>query len=165
VSDSADVFKIVSPRRNLVFLLVICVLFTAMGVVILTLAPTKTLNLIVGIAAIGFFGVGGGVSLVGQWRRATVLVADDEGIRITGAGRMPWADVDRIGVTSTGLGIRLRRYDAFLSSSPARTEHTAATLRAARTQNSGYDLVFAERLLGRPAGEAARDLQRRRPSR
>lgn len=163
MSDSPDALKIVSSRRNLIFLLVICVLFTAMGVVVLTLAPTKTLNLIVGIAAIGFFGVGGGVSLVGQWRRSTVLVADDSGIRITGAGRIPWADVDRVGVTSDGLGIRLRRYDTFLASAPAKTEHSAASLRAARTKNAGYDLVFAERLLDRSPGEAARDLQRRRP--
>jgi len=163
VADSPDVLKIVSPRRSLVFLLVVCVLFTAMGVVILALAPTKTLNLIVGVAAIGFFGVGGGYSLVRQWRRSTVLVADDEGIRVTGAGRIPWADVDRIGVTSEGLGVRLRRYDAFLASTPARGEHSATSLRAARTRNSGYDLLFAERLLGRTAGEAARDLQRRRP--
>jgi len=164
VADSPDVLKFVSSRRNLIFLLVICVLFAAMGVVILALAPTKTLNLIVGVAAIGFFGVGGGYSLLRQWRRSTVLVADDEGIRITGAGRIPWADVDRIGVTSEGLGIRLRRYDAFLATCPAGTEHTATTLRAARTRNSGYDLLFVERLLGRSAGEAARDLQRRRPS-
>lgn len=164
MADSPDVLTFVSPRRNLIFLLVICVLFTAMGVVVLVLAPTKTLNLIVGVAAIGFFGAGGGYSLVRQWRRSTVLVADDDGIRITDAGRIPWADVDRIGVTSDGLGIRLRRYDTFLSTCPAGTEHTATSLRAARTRNSGYDLVFAARLLGRPAGEAARDLQRRRPA-
>jgi hypothetical protein len=163
VPDSADSVKIVSSRRNLVFLVVICVLFTVMGVVVLALAPTKTLNLIIGVAAIGFFGVGGGVSLIGQWRRSTLLVADDAGIRITGAGTIPWADVDRIGTGSTGLGIRLRRYDAFLSTAPAKTEHTAASLRASRTQNAGYDLVFAERLLDRSPGEAARDLQRRRP--
>lgn len=164
VADSADVLKIISPRRSLVFLAVICALFTAMGIVVLALAPTKTLNLIVGIAAIGFFGVGGGVSLIGQWRRSTLLTADDDGIRITGAGTIPWADVDRIGTNSTGLGIRLRRYDTFLATAPAKTEHTAATLRATRTAGAGYDLVFASRQLKQPAGEAARDLQRRRPT-
>ncbi|QAY61558.1 hypothetical protein ET475_17355 [Microbacterium protaetiae] len=163
MADSADALTIVSSRRNLVVLLVICVLFTAMGIVVLALAPTKTLNLVVGIAAIGFFGFGGGVSLIGQWRRSVVLVADDSGIRITGAGRIPWADVDRIGATGEGLGIRLRRYDTFLSTAPAKAEHTAATLRAGRTQHAGYDLVFAERFLDRSPGEAARDLQRRRP--
>jgi len=164
VAASADALTIVSPRRSLVFLLVICVLFTAMGIVVLALAPTKTLNLIVGVAAIGFFGVGGTVSLVNQWRRSVVLIADDSGIRVTGVGRVPWTDVDRIGTTGTSLGIRLRRYDALLASAPKKSEHTPATMRATRSTNAGYDLVFAERLLDRSAGEAARDLQRRRPA-
>ncbi len=158
------VLRIVSPRRGLIVLAVVCALFAAMGVVILLLAPTKTLNVVVGTGAVGFFGVGGGWAFVSQWRRSVVVLADDEGIAFGGGGRVPWADVDRIGSTTTALGIRLRRYDALLASAPRGAGHTAESLRASRAQNAGWDLVWPARLLGRSPGEAARDLQRRRPA-
>lgn len=163
MAEPSSPVVIVSPRRALIALIVVCVLFTAMGAVILALAPTKPLNLIVGTLAVGFFGVGGGISIVSQWRRSVVLKADDDGIRLGGGGTIPWADVDRVGATSTGLGVRLRRYDTLLRTAPRSAGHTAQSLRESRTRNAGWDLTWAAKLLDRPAGEAARDIQRRRP--
>lgn len=155
--------RIVSPRRTLIVLGVVCGVFAAMGVVVLTLAPTHTLNLIVGIAAIGFFGVGGGYAVVTQLRKSLVLEADAAGIRIPRAGDIPWADVDRIGSDAAQLGIRLRRYDALADAPTA--EYGAAALRASRAQNGGWDLAWPTRLLDRPPAEAARELQRLRSAR
>lgn len=151
---------IVSPRGRLVALAVVCALFAAMGVVILLLAPTETLNLIVGVAAIAFFGVGGGISLVTQWRRSRIIVADDEGVHITGVGTAPWADVERFGSDSTHLGLRLRRSSALLDGSPG--EHTAESLRATRAR-TGWDLTWPATALDRSPAEAAAALQARRP--
>jgi hypothetical protein len=159
--ESAPPLRIVSPRRSIIVIAVVCAVFTVMGIVVFALAPTATLNLIVGIGAIGFFGVGGGVSFVTQWRRSVLLRADDDGIHVTAGGDIPWRDVDRIGSTSDGLGVRLRRYDAYLAG--AGGGRTAAELRAGRAQNGGWDILWPTRLLDRPPGEAARDLERRRP--
>lgn len=156
--------RIVSPRRALIVLVIVCALFTAMGVVVLLLAPTQTLNVIVGTGAVAFFGIGGGSAFITQWRRTVPLRADDDGIALGGGGRIDWADVDRIGATTTALGIRLRRYDAFLASVPRSSGYTAESLRASRAQNAGWDLTWPTRLLDRTPGEAARDLQRRRPA-
>ncbi|GAA3769314.1 hypothetical protein GCM10022240_22140 [Microbacterium kribbense] len=163
MTESAPVVKIVSPRRALVFLGIVCMLFAAMGVVIIALAPTQEMNLIVGTLAIGFFGVGGGIALVGQLRKSVPLRADDEGLRLGGGGRIPWEDVDRIGATTTALGVRMRRFDTFLATVPKSAGHTAESLRAARAQ-TGWDLAWESRLLDRSPGDAARDLQRRRRS-
>lgn len=162
MTDPLPVLKIISPRRNLVVIAVVCALFTAMGIVVLMLAPTKTTNLVVGTLAVGFFGVGGGWSLATQWRRSVLLRADDRGIHLGAGGDIPWGDIERIGSTQTALGIRLRRYDAFLGTVPRGTEHTPQTLRASRSANAGWDLLWERRLLDRTPGEAARDLQRRR---
>jgi hypothetical protein len=162
--DSAPPVKIISPRRSLIVLLVLCMVFTALGVVILVLAPTKTLNALVGTGSIAFFGIGGGIAFVTQWRRTHVITADQDGIRLGEGGRIAWQDVDRIGSTSQLLGIRLRRYEDFLDSTPRNAGHSAATLRESRARNAGWDLVWPQRLLDRTPGEAARDLQRCRPS-
>ena len=161
--DSAPPLVVITPRRKLVVLVILCALFTAMGVVVLALAPTKTLNVVVGSGAIAFFGIGGGTAFVTQWRRTRLITADDEGIRLGEGGRIDWKDVDRIGSTSGALGIRLRRYDGFLSSAPRGAGHSPESLRASRANNAGWDLVWPQRLLDRTPGEAARDLQRRRP--
>lgn len=164
MAPTAAPLKIVTPRRTIILLIVACTLFAAMGVVVLVLAPDKLLNQMVGIGAIGFFGVGGGLSIVLQWRRSVALRADDDGIRLGDGGRIPWADVDRIGSTSTQLGIRLRRYDGFLASLPRKTRTTAESLRASRAHSGGWDLTWETHMLDRAPGVAARDLQRRRPS-
>lgn len=164
VTDRTPEVKIISPRRTIIVMIVVCAFFTAMGIVILALAPTKTTNLVVGTLAVGFFGVGGGWSFTSQWRRTTLLRTDDAGIRLGDGSRVPWSDVERIGNTQTALGIRLRRYDTFLRTAPKSAGHTAQTLRASRSRNSGWDLMWEGRLLDRTPGEAARDLQRARPA-
>jgi hypothetical protein len=163
--ESAPPVKIITPRRKLIVLVVLCAAFAAMGVVVLLVAPTKTLNVVVGTGAIAFFGIGGGSAFITQWRRTVALTADDDGIRLGGGGRIRWKDVDRIGSTTNALGIRLRRYDDFLASAPRGAGFSAESLRASRTANSGWDIVWESRLLDRTPGEAARDLQRRRPAR
>lgn len=160
MSEHAPAFRIVSPRRTLIILVVVCAVFTVMGAVVFALGPTKTLNLILGLGVVGFFGIGGGVAFVTQWRRSVLLRADDDGIHVTGSGDIPWADVDRIGSTQTELGVRLRRYDTYLAGTKGQT---AGELRAARKINGGWDLLWPARLLDRSPAEAARDLQRRRP--
>ncbi|UUT35220.1 hypothetical protein [Microbacterium elymi] len=164
MTASTEPLKIVSSRRTLIIMLVVCVLFAAMGVVVLALAPTKTLNLIVGVGAIGFFGVGGGIAFAQQWRRKR---GDRRGRRRAATGRRRAHSVGGRGPDRLHLddaGVRLRRYDTFLASLPRATEHTTESLRASRAQNTGWDLTWANRLLDRPPGEAARDLQRRRPA-
>lgn len=162
--DSTPPLVLITPRRSLVVLAIVCAVFAAMGVVILVLAPTATLNVVVGTGAIAFFGIGGGIAFVTQWRRTHLITADDSGIRLGEGGRIAWQDVDRIGSTADGLGIRLRRYDGFLASVPRGSDHSTESLRASRAKNAGWDLLLPARLLDRTPGEAARDLQRRRPS-
>lgn len=157
---TAPPVSIVTPRGRLVALAVVCALFAAMGVVILLLAPTETLNLIVGVAAAAFFGIGGGVSIAAQWRRSRILVADDEGVHVTGVGTAPWADVERFGADATHLGLRLRRSGALLKGAPA--EYTADSLRERRAR-TGWDLTWPATVLDRSPGEAAAALQARRP--
>lgn len=139
---------------------VLCAVFAIMGVLILLLAPTQTLNLIIGIAAVGFFGVGGGISVVTQWRRSRLLVADDDGVRVQGVGTAPWADIDRFGADATHLGLRMRRTAALLAEAPA--DVTPEALRATRSR-TGWDLTWPATLLDRTPREAAAALQARRP--
>ncbi|MEU1973305.1 hypothetical protein ABZ477_16755 [Microbacterium sp. NPDC019599] len=160
MSTPAPPLRIVTPRGRLIGLAVFCAVITAMGVVVWLVAPTETLNIIVGAAAVGLFGVGGGFSLVGQFRRSTLVQADDDGIRLEGRARVPWRDVDRIGATPTALGIRLRSYDALTQAAPGM--HSAESLRATRSA-SGWDLLYEERLLDRPPREAAAALRARQP--
>lgn len=151
---------IVTPRGKLVALAVVCGVFTAMGAVVLAVNPTATLNLIVGVAAMAFFGLGGGFSVVSQWRRSTVLVADDEGVHVRGAGSVAWDGVDRIGANATMLGLRLRDPGAFADRAPA--SYTRETLRETRA-TTGWDLTWPAALLDRPPREAASAVQARRP--
>jgi hypothetical protein len=157
---AAPPVSIVSPRGRLVALAVVCALFAAMGVVVLLLAPTETLNLIVGVAAAAFFGIGGGISIATQWRRSRILVADDEGVHVTGVGMAPWADVERFGADATHLGLRLRRSGALLDGAPA--EYTPESLRETRTR-TGWDLTWPATQLDRAPSEAAAVLWARRP--
>jgi hypothetical protein len=161
--DSATPLVLITPRRKLIILAAFSLLFAVMGIVVVVLAPTKTLNLIVGIAAFGFFGVGGGYALTRQWRRALILRADDSGIRIGRGPLVPWKDVDRVGSNSSVFGIRLRRYDSVLSAGFAGIP-SAEEMRANRKQPGGWDLVWPARVLDRSPGDAARDVLSRRPS-
>lgn len=152
--------KIISPRRKLIGLAIVCGIFAAMGVLIVVISPTTTLNLIAGVGAAGFFGVGGGIAVVTQWRRSVLLRADDVGIHVIGVGSVPWDDIDRIGGTAAALGIRLRRYDNLLKGAPA--TYTPATLRATRASGGGWDLTWPANILDRTPREAAADLLARR---
>lgn len=129
-----------------------------MGVVIVLLNLENDISLLLGVAVVGIFGIGGGFSLIGQFRAATVLRADATGIRVTRVGDAPWSDVDRITTTPRGeLGIRMRRTDALLAG--PRSSETAESLRARRASSGGYDLTFTERELGEAPANAARDLR------
>ncbi|WP_345802383.1 hypothetical protein AAIB33_04605 [Microbacterium sp. AZCO] len=160
MSTSAPPVTIVSPRGRLIALAVVCFVIAAMGVVVYLVNPTEPLNIIAGAAAFGVFGVGGGFSLVGQFRRSTLLRADDEGLRIDNRVTVPWKDVDRISATPTALGIRFRSYDA-LTQAPHST-YTADAMRATRKE-TGSDLLWHEKVLGRPPREAAAALRARQP--
>ena len=151
-----------TPRGRLLVLAALCLAVTALGVVIVLLNLDNTVSLLIGVAAIGIFGIGGGVSIVNQLRTSTILRADADGIQITKMGTVPWADVDRLGATARGeLGIRLRRPDALLNA--PRPTVTRESLRENRARSGGYDLVFAERDLGTPATDAARSLRALQP--
>lgn len=152
-----DSVRFRAPRVRIVVLLVACLIIGAMGVVIVLLNLDNLVSLLVGAAAIGLFGLGGGFSLIGQLRSWT-LRGDAAGLHVGRVGTAPWADVDRIGTTARGeLGVRLRRSDALLAHAPRST--TRQTLRETRAA-SGYDLVFAERELGTTPSEAATALRR-----
>ncbi len=145
-------------RGRFIALLVVCLLIGAMGVVIIVLNLDNVVNLVIGAAAAGLFGVGGTISVIGQLRTPT-LVADGDGLRVGRAGRVPWQDVDRIGTTAKGaLGIRLRRADALLASGGK--DVTAEQLRETRAVNGGYDLVYTERELHASTKDAAASLRR-----
>ncbi|MFH8252415.1 hypothetical protein ACH3VR_18760 [Microbacterium sp. B2969] len=159
MSTSAPL-KIITPRGRLIALAVLCFIIAAMGVVVYLVNPTEPLNIIAGAAAFGVFGVGGGFSLVGQFRRSTLIRADGDGLRIEGRVTVPWSDVDRIGATPSALGIRLRSYDSLTQAAPS--VYTTESLRATR-KDSGWDLLYPEKLLGRPPREAAAALRARQP--
>ncbi|WP_159501930.1 hypothetical protein [Microbacterium sp. 18062] len=162
MTDVPSTVRFVTPRGRLIVLGVLCLLAALLGVVIVLLNGENTVGLLLGVAAIGVFGVGGGTSVINQLRHATVLRADADGIRIAKVGTVPWADVDRIGTTPRGeLGLRFRRTDALLAN--PRSGLDAATLRATRGVSGGYDLTFTARELGTPASDAARALRRRQP--
>jgi hypothetical protein len=162
VSDDTSTVRFVTPRGRLVVLGAVCLLATALGAVIMLLNQDNLIALVIGAAAVGIFGLGGAISLLGQLRHSTVLRADGNGIRIARLGTVPWADVDRIGTTPRGeLGLRLRRPDAVLANPRSGTD--AATLRATRATSGGYDLTFGARELGVPAADAARALRTRQP--
>lgn len=159
---SDDTVRFVTPRGRLIVLASLCLAATALGIVVVLLNGENVLALIAGTAAIGIFGIGGGISIAGQLRHSTVLRADAEGIRVAKLGSAPWADVERIGTTPQGdLGLRLRRTDALLAS--ARPGLDADILRTTRRTSGGYDVVFTERELGTEPAEAARILRDRRP--
>ncbi|WP_243075172.1 hypothetical protein [Microbacterium sp. SS28] len=160
MSPSAPPVRIVTPRGRLIGLAVFCALVAAMGVVVYAVSPTTPLNIIVGAAAVGVCGVGGGFSLVGQFRRSTLLVADDDGVRIEGRVMVPWSAIDRFGAAGSALGIRLRSYQALTDAAPK--VYADDQLRATRAA-SGWDLTWEERLLDRPAKDAAAALRTRRP--
>ncbi len=157
---SAPPVRIITPRRRLIGLAVVCAVFTVMGAIVLAVNPTATLNLIVGVAAIAFFGLGGGISVVTQWRRSVLIVADDSGLHVRGVGTAPWADVDRIGADASTLGIRLRSSAALLEGT--RSADTPESLRQNR-RTTGWDLSWGSNLLDRPPREAAAALEERRP--
>ena len=157
---SSPPVTIVTPRGKLVALAIVCAVFAVMGAIVLIVDPTATLNLIVGVGALAFFGLGGGLSVVSQWRRSTVLVADDDGIHVRGSGTVAWAEVDRIGADATTLGLRLRHPAAFAEQASA--ENSADALRARRAA-TGWDLTWTAPLLDRPPRDAASALQARRP--
>lgn len=160
--DPQPSVRFVTPRGRLVVLAALCLAVTAFGVVIVLLNLDNTPSLLIGVAAIGIFGIGGGVSIVNQLRTSTVLRADADGIHITALGTVPWSDVDRLGATAKGeLGIRLRRPDALLNA--PRSTMTRETLRENRARSGGYDVVFAERDLGTAATDAARSLRALQP--
>jgi len=145
------------PRIRFIVLLVICLIIGLLGVVIILLNLENVVSLVIGFAAAGLFGVGGTISVIGQLRTPT-LVADREGLRVGRDGRVPWADVDRIGTTAQGkLGIRLRRTDTFVGT--GKHGDTAESLARTRAAEGGYDLVFTERELGAPTKDAASALR------
>ncbi|MEN2741174.1 hypothetical protein ABCS02_25605 [Microbacterium sp. X-17] len=161
MTDVRPPVSIVSPRGRLVILAVFCAVVAAMGVVVIAVGPDQVLNIVVGVGAIGFFGIGGGFSIARMWVRSTILRATDAGIRIAAVGVVPWSDIDRIGSTSLLLGIRLRRYDAVAS--VPRTEHTAEAMRATRASSGGWDLTWPKSQLDRTPAQAASALNARRP--
>lgn len=158
MASDSDTLRFVTPRGRLFVLASLCAVIAAMGVAIIALNVENTPSLLLGVAVVGVFGLGGGFSLIGQFRGATVLRADAEGIRVARMGQAPWADIDRIATTAKGeLGIRMRRTDALLTG--AHNSHTRESLRARRELSGGYDLTFTAHELGCPPADAARSLR------
>lgn len=139
----------------------VCSLFAAMGVVTVALSPETMLNLIIGVAAVGFFGIGGGISLISLWRRSLLLEADADGIRFSHRTLIEWSGVERVGSTSSQLGIRLRNPDSLIAQDPR--GFSRDELRENRRSSGGWDLVFADNLLDRSPADAAAAINAQRP--
>lgn len=138
-------------RGRLVTLAAACVVVTGMGAAIVALNTDNLPILLLGVGVIGLFGVGGGISLVTQFRSATVR-ADGSGIRVASIGLIPWSEVETIGTTRAGeLGIRVRR--------PDRIRRERAESRSVRAANGGFDLAFSARDLGMTAADASQALR------
>lgn len=162
MSEDTSSIRFVTPRGRLVVVGAVCLAAAALGVAVVLLNGENILALVAGAAAIGIFGIGGGISIIGQLRNSTILRADADGIRIARVGEAPWSDVDRIGTTARGeLGLRFRRTSSLLAAAPKGTD--AESLRITRGTSGGYDLVFTERDLGTAPAEAARMLRARQP--
>jgi hypothetical protein len=114
-------YTLSTSRMRLTVLAVGCFLFTAVGVLV---AMAGGAGIVIGIAAILFFGVFGAVSIVMQWRRRLVLRADDRGIAVGAGGFIPWADVEEVSAARLEgapggvevLALRLRRAAAYAAS-------------------------------------------------
>jgi hypothetical protein len=136
---------------QLTVLAVGCFLFTVAGVLV---AMAGGAGVVIGIAAILFFGVLGAVSIVMQWRRRLVLRADDRGITVGAGGFIPWADVEEVSAARLQgapggvevLALRLRRAAAYAAS---------LTEREARRMLRFGAVMGAKRRGGRPAPESA----------
>ncbi len=159
-SREAAELRLHAGRGRLIALAAACLVVTAMGAAIVALNQDNVPILLLGVGVIGLFGVGGGISLVAQFRSATVR-ADRSGIRVAKTGLIPWSDVESIGTTRAGeLGIRVRH--------PDRIHRDRAESRSARAANGGFDLAFSARDLGTTAenaSQALRAIQRRDDSR
>lgn len=159
-SQEAAEVRLRGGRGRLIALAAACVVVTAMGAAIVALNQDNIPILLLGVGVIGLFGVGGGISLVSQFRSTTVR-ADRSGIRVAKTGLIPWSDVESIGTTRAGeLGIRIRH--------PDRVHRDRAQSRSARAAKGGFDLAFSARDLGTTAANAAqalRAIQRREDSR
>lgn len=159
-SQEAAEVRLRGGRGRLIALAAACVVVTAMGAAIVALNQDNIPILLLGVGVIGLFGVGGGISLVSQFRSTTVR-ADRSGIRVAKTGLIPWSDVESIGTTRAGeLGIRIRH--------PDRVHRDRAQSRSARAANGGFDLSFSAHDLGTTAANAAqalRAIQRREDSR
>ncbi|KQR90500.1 hypothetical protein ASF93_09025 [Microbacterium sp. Leaf347] len=161
VSDVRPPLVIIGPRGRLVILAIACAIAAAMGIVIVLLNQQNLTALVVGVAAVGVFGVGGGYSLIGQWRRSRLLRVDDAGIRLGDGASLAWRDIDRVGVAGPALGIRLRSADAYLSQRPRGV--TVESLQATRRTWNGFDIVLPERDLGMTATAASAAVRARKP--
>lgn len=114
-------YTLSTSRMKLTVLAFGCFLFAAVGVLV---ALAGGAGIVMGIAAILFFGVFGGVSVVMQWRRRLVLRADDRGIAVGAGGFIPWADVEQVSAARLEgapggvevLALRLHRAAAYAAS-------------------------------------------------
>lgn len=152
--------RIVAPRGRIIGLAVVCSLLAALGVVVLVLSAGETLNVVLGVAAISLFGIGGGVSCTQQWRRSASVAADRRGLRVEGGPRIVWGDVAKVGSIPGRLGVRLRKPEAYALASRG---DSVESLARSRAEHGGFDLVVPERLLGRPPRDVAAALNRIRP--
>lgn len=122
-----------------VLLAALCLGFTLMGVWMI--ASGGWFNILLGAVAIAFFGVGGAVAFLKQRRQGMTFTLTPEGIVVGSGGRVPWANIARIGATKVGtaargmggaaaLGIQLRDVRAFVST--LTPQQQLAAVRAAR---------------------------------
>jgi hypothetical protein len=108
-------------RRNAILLMLGSVLFTAGGIWLMV-DGEGTVDGLVGAACVLFFGGGGLYALPRLLRRPVSLVLEPDAlvqVTLYGSARVPWRDVERVGVASWMgqrlLGMRLKTYDGYLN--------------------------------------------------
>ena len=159
VSDVRPPLVIIGPRGRLVILAIACAIAASSSAA--SRVSTVSESVMAVLLVLYVFGVGGGYSLIGQWRRSRLLRVDDAGIRLGDGASLAWRDIDRGGVAGPALGIRLRSADAYLSQRPRGV--TVESLQATRRTWNGFDIVFPERDLGMTATAASAAVRARKP--
>lgn len=109
---------------------------------------------IVGAVGVVFFGGCGTFALIGvARRRGLMFAADDEGLRLPRGRFVPWAEVERVGLTQVrgrpAVGVRLTPDCPWAHRDGGFT----------RSATDGYDLTWLRITLARPLPDVAAELE------
>ena len=140
-----------------------CAAFVAMGVFLLL--DDGWAGKLAGLAAVLFFGLGGGYALLKKLREPALLTLTPEGIRVHSGGFLPWEDFETAGTGrlagapggTSVIGIRMKSCERFAASfTPEQLRLARGAARTARM--AGRTLPSAGVFMERRGPEALRSL-------